>query len=249
MAHSSDTFSSSHIVPISFVRWATRGFPPSLKRAGYRPSGLGVFSRFGTVHHQRQHDISVQHQCFTVAHQYGYFIPYFFFRSAIKVYIPFARMHYLHRLCCRRPAELLFEVRTIRVLNQSLWLKSLTARQRCLAGKCECITISTEQVATCSNPQPGGPGDRCERLCECRGTLSSIAQWIAEVRKPSHHGKAQSLRDTGQQLLPSQLELIEKDVHSREVCTAEVSNSRLRFGIPGPIADEMKCQHTVGTVS
>ncbi|KER28898.1 LOW QUALITY PROTEIN: hypothetical protein T265_13493, partial [Opisthorchis viverrini] len=29
----------------------------------------------------------------------------------------------------------------------------------------------------------------------CRGTLSSIAQWIAEVRKPSHHGKVQSLRD------------------------------------------------------
>ncbi|KER22087.1 hypothetical protein T265_09739 [Opisthorchis viverrini] len=26
------------------------------------------------------------------------------------------------------------------------------------------------------------------RLCECRGTLSSIAQWVAEVRKPSHHG-------------------------------------------------------------
>ncbi|KER29542.1 hypothetical protein T265_03843 [Opisthorchis viverrini] len=30
------------------------------------------------------------------------------------------------------------------------------------------------------------------RLCECRGTLSSIAQWIAEVRKPSHHGEVQS---------------------------------------------------------
>ncbi|KER26305.1 hypothetical protein T265_06421 [Opisthorchis viverrini] len=33
------------------------------------------------------------------------------------------------------------------------------------------------------------------RLCEGRGTLSSIAQWIAEVRKPSHHGKVQFLRD------------------------------------------------------
>ncbi|KER25832.1 hypothetical protein T265_06803 [Opisthorchis viverrini] len=31
--------------------------------------------------------------------------------------------------------------------------------------------------------------------CECRGTLSSMAQWIADVRKPSHHGKVQSLRD------------------------------------------------------
>ncbi|KER21233.1 hypothetical protein T265_10393 [Opisthorchis viverrini] len=36
-----------------------------------------------------------------------------------------------------------------------------------------------------------------ERLCECRETFSSIAQWIAEVRKPSHHGKVQSLRDGG----------------------------------------------------
>ncbi|KER32860.1 hypothetical protein T265_01148 [Opisthorchis viverrini] len=34
-----------------------------------------------------------------------------------------------------------------------------------------------------------------KRLCECRGTLSSIAQWIVEVRKPSHHGKVQSFRD------------------------------------------------------
>ncbi|KER28164.1 hypothetical protein T265_04925 [Opisthorchis viverrini] len=34
----------------------------------------------------------------------------FIYRGAIKAYIPFARMHSLHRLCCRRPAELLFEV-------------------------------------------------------------------------------------------------------------------------------------------
>ncbi|KER24982.1 hypothetical protein T265_07488 [Opisthorchis viverrini] len=33
------------------------------------------------------------------------------------------------------------------------------------------------------------------RLCECREILSNIAQWIAEVRKPSHHGKSLSLRD------------------------------------------------------
>ncbi|KAG5441843.1 hypothetical protein CSKR_113189, partial [Clonorchis sinensis] len=26
-------------------------------------------------------------------------------------------------------------------------------------GKCKCTTISTEQIATCSNPQPGRPGD------------------------------------------------------------------------------------------
>ncbi|KER23379.1 hypothetical protein T265_08705 [Opisthorchis viverrini] len=50
--------------------------------------------------------------------------------------------------------------RTIRVFNQSLWLISLTARQWCLAGNTDYqITISTEQVATCSNPQPAGPGD------------------------------------------------------------------------------------------
>ncbi|KAG5449361.1 hypothetical protein CSKR_101194 [Clonorchis sinensis] len=27
------------------------------------------------------------------------------------------------------------------------------------------------------------------------GTFTSIAQWVAEVRKPPHHGKVQSLRD------------------------------------------------------
>ncbi|KAG5445215.1 hypothetical protein CSKR_103392 [Clonorchis sinensis] len=34
--------------------------------------------------------------------------------------------------------------------------------------------------------------------------------------------------------------LVKKDARSREVCTAEVSNPRLGFGISGPIADEIK---------
>ncbi|KER32977.1 hypothetical protein T265_01065 [Opisthorchis viverrini] len=41
--------------------------------------------------------------------------------------------------------------------------KPLAQKPNCKAavfgGKCECITISTGQVVTCSNPQPGELGD------------------------------------------------------------------------------------------
>ncbi|KAG5448981.1 Arginine/serine-rich coiled-coil protein 2 [Clonorchis sinensis] len=88
------TFSSFLIAPTNFVRWVTRDSPRSLKKAGYRPSGPGAFSRF----------------------------------SGIEVYIPFARMHYLHRLRWRRPAELLFESSRSFIRLFSIWrLRELRA--------------------------------------------------------------------------------------------------------------------------
>ncbi|KAG5445313.1 hypothetical protein CSKR_105798 [Clonorchis sinensis] len=48
--------------------------------------------------------------------------------------------------------------RTIRVVNQGFWLKSLTARKRCLAGNYQYITSGTNRH-TCSNPQLGGLAD------------------------------------------------------------------------------------------
>ncbi|KAG5451311.1 hypothetical protein CSKR_112993 [Clonorchis sinensis] len=68
--------------------------------------------------------------------------------------------------------------RTIRVLNQSLWLKSLTARQRCLAGNANALLFLRNNSPHAPTPnledqetvfvrplaidQPG------MRLCECR---------------------------------------------------------------------------------
>ncbi|KAG5441216.1 hypothetical protein CSKR_102430 [Clonorchis sinensis] len=96
--------------------------------------------------------------------------------------------------------------RTIRVINQSLWLKSLTARQRCLAG-------NTNALLFLRNNSPPVPTPNLEDQetvfvrplaidqlgmrdsVSVAGTLPSIAQWVTEVRKPPHHGKVQSLRD------------------------------------------------------
>ncbi|KAG5443411.1 hypothetical protein CSKR_109938 [Clonorchis sinensis] len=96
--------------------------------------------------------------------------------------------------------------RTIRVLNQSLWLKSLTARQRCLAGNANALLFlrnnsphvptpnledqETVFVRPLAIDQPG-----MRDSVSVAGTLPSIAQWIAEVRKPPHHGKVLSLRE------------------------------------------------------
>ncbi|KAG5454191.1 hypothetical protein CSKR_111153, partial [Clonorchis sinensis] len=96
--------------------------------------------------------------------------------------------------------------RTIRVLNQSLWLKSLTARQRCLAGNANALLFlrnnsphvptpnledqETVFVRPLAIDQPG-----MRDSVSVAETLPSIAQWVAEVRKPPHHGKVQSLRD------------------------------------------------------
>ncbi|KAG5442937.1 hypothetical protein CSKR_104780 [Clonorchis sinensis] len=96
--------------------------------------------------------------------------------------------------------------RTIRVLNQSLWLKSLIARQQCLAGNANALPFlwnkpphvptpnledqETVFVRPLTIDQPG------MSFCEwgCTGDTPSTAQWVAEVHKPSHHGKVQSLR-------------------------------------------------------
>ena len=87
--------------------------------------------------------------------------------------------------------------RTIRVLIQSLWLKSLTARQR-WSAKCF-MELAAKLIPTpnledqetvfvwpLSIDQPG-----------MRGSVGDIrAQWVFEVLKPSYHGKVQSLRDS-----------------------------------------------------
>ncbi|KAG5447306.1 hypothetical protein CSKR_110153 [Clonorchis sinensis] len=96
--------------------------------------------------------------------------------------------------------------RTIRVLNQSLWLKSLTARQRCLAGNANALLFlrnnsphvptpnledqETVFVRPITRNQPG-----MKDSVSVAGAHSGIARWVAEVRKSSHHGKVQSLRD------------------------------------------------------
>ncbi|KAG5449157.1 hypothetical protein CSKR_104741 [Clonorchis sinensis] len=88
--------------------------------------------------------------------------------------------------------------RTIRVLNQSLWLKSLTARQRCLAGNANALLFlrnnsphvptpdledqETVFVRPLAIDQPG-----MRDSVGVAGTLPSIAQWVAEVRKPPYH--------------------------------------------------------------
>ncbi|KAG5453908.1 hypothetical protein CSKR_111430 [Clonorchis sinensis] len=96
--------------------------------------------------------------------------------------------------------------RTIRVLNQSLWLKSLTARQRCLAGNANALLFLRN-----NSPHVPTPNLEDQETVFVRplaidqlgmrdsvsvaGTLPRIVQWVAEVRKPPHHGKVQSLRD------------------------------------------------------
>ncbi|KAG5448834.1 hypothetical protein CSKR_103516, partial [Clonorchis sinensis] len=106
------------------------------------------------------------------------------------------------RMLSQRP---LLARRTIRVLNQSLWLKSLTARQRCLPGNAKALPFLRKKSPYIPTPnledqetvfvrplaidQPGMRGS-----VSVAGTPPSIAQWVAEVRKPPHHGKVQSFR-------------------------------------------------------
>ncbi|KAG5446624.1 hypothetical protein CSKR_112416 [Clonorchis sinensis] len=103
----------------------------------------------------------------------------------------------------RRPQ---LDRRTIRVLNQGFWLKSLTARQRCLAANANGSPFLRNKSAHVPTPnledqeavfvrpvdidQPG-----MRDSVSVAGTPPSIAQWIAEMRKPSHPGRVQSLRD------------------------------------------------------
>ncbi|KER20085.1 hypothetical protein T265_11282 [Opisthorchis viverrini] len=120
------------------------------------------------------------------------------------------KLDYVGHGCTRAgilPGRPYLDRRTIGVLNQSLRLKSPTARQRFLAGKCKCITFSTEQVAVhVPTPNPEDqeilfvrpltidqPGTR-DSVSVAR-TPPSIAQWVAEVHKPPHYDKVQSLLD------------------------------------------------------
>ncbi|KAG5447051.1 hypothetical protein CSKR_108900 [Clonorchis sinensis] len=76
-----------------------------------------------------------------------------------------------------------------------------------LGWKCKCITIFTEHFAT-HVPTPNLEGQETVFVRPLpmdqpgmRDSVSvtrappSIAQWVAEVHKPPHHGKVQSLRD------------------------------------------------------
>ncbi|KAG5446839.1 hypothetical protein CSKR_112407 [Clonorchis sinensis] len=100
--------------------------------------------------------------------------------------------------------------RTIRVFDQSLWLKSLTSRQRCLAGNANVIPFlrnmsphvptpnledqETVFVRPLTIDQPG-----MRDSVSVAGTPPRIAQWVTEIHKPSHHGKVQSLRNGARQ--------------------------------------------------
>ncbi|KER24091.1 hypothetical protein T265_08180 [Opisthorchis viverrini] len=53
----------------------------------------------------------------------------------------------------------------------------------------------------------------------------------------------------GFRLISSQLKLLKEATHLWDVCTAEVSNPHLRFRISGPVADVIKRQLTVVTMS
>ncbi|KAG5452358.1 hypothetical protein CSKR_105216 [Clonorchis sinensis] len=96
--------------------------------------------------------------------------------------------------------------RTIRVLNKNLWLKSLTARQQCLAGNANALLFLRNKSPHVSTSNLGDKKTVFVRLLTIEqpdmrdsvsvaGTPTSIAQWVAQVRKPSHHDKVQSLRD------------------------------------------------------
>ncbi|KER21311.1 hypothetical protein T265_15120, partial [Opisthorchis viverrini] len=127
--------------------------------------------------HHRQHDISVQHRRFTAVCA---------IHGCTWAGILPGRPH--------------LDRRTIRVLNQSLWLKSLTARQRCLARNANALPFLRKKLPHVPTPNLEGQVTVFVRplTIDQPGmtlTLSSIAQWIAEVRKPSHHGKVQSLCD------------------------------------------------------
>ncbi|KER32196.1 hypothetical protein T265_01631 [Opisthorchis viverrini] len=129
-------------------------------------------------HHRRQHDISVQHQCFT----------------AVQLYVgwdtaraPTPRQEDdqgpqpkpLAQKPNRKAAVLAGNANVLPFLRN----KSPHVPTPNLEGQ------ETVFVRPLTIDQPG------MRDSVCRGTLSSIAQWIAEMRKPSHHGKVQSLRD------------------------------------------------------
>ncbi|KAG5446645.1 hypothetical protein CSKR_108303 [Clonorchis sinensis] len=81
----------------------------------------------------------------------------------------------------------------------------LTAKQRCLAGNANALLFlrnnsphvptpnledqETMFVRPLAIDQPG-----MRDSVSVAGTLPSTAHWVAEVRKPPHHGKVQSLR-------------------------------------------------------
>ncbi|KER27242.1 hypothetical protein T265_05645 [Opisthorchis viverrini] len=98
----------------------------------------------------------------------------------------------LQFMVVRRPH---LDRRTIRVLNQSLWLKSLTARQRCLAGNANALPFLRNKSPHVPIPNLEGQETVFVRpLTIDQPGMRDIAQWIAEVRKPSHHGKVQFVR-------------------------------------------------------
>ncbi|KAG5452994.1 hypothetical protein CSKR_110357, partial [Clonorchis sinensis] len=85
--------------------------------------------------------------------------------------------------------------RTIRVLNQSLWLKSLTARQRCLAGNANALPFLRNRLPYVPTPNLEDQETVFIRplAIDQPGMKDSVSvagtPQVAEVRKPSHHAK------------------------------------------------------------
>ncbi|KER20378.1 hypothetical protein T265_11053 [Opisthorchis viverrini] len=92
--------------------------------------------------------------------------------------------------------------RTIRVLNPSLWLKSLTVRQQFWTGNASTLPFYGTRRHTCSNLQPGGPGDRVAQLYSLtghRGTQTATprpgfarARWTKCLERESTERKVRS---------------------------------------------------------
>ncbi|KAG5450034.1 hypothetical protein CSKR_103270 [Clonorchis sinensis] len=87
--------------------------------------------------------------------------------------------------------------RPIRVPTKNLWIESLATKQQCLAGNANALPF-LRKVATCSNPQPGRPGNFVhqtfnhwptwyERLFECRAEIpqySSVGHGVTQTVGP-----------------------------------------------------------------
>ncbi|KER19683.1 hypothetical protein T265_11610 [Opisthorchis viverrini] len=104
--------------------------------------------------------------------------------------------------------------------SQHEYNRGLTARQRYLAGNASALPFRRNKSLHVPTPNMKdqdlfvGPG---MRDCERRGDTPSIAQWVAEVRKPSHHGRPHLDRRTIRVLNQS---LWLKSLTARQRCLA-----------------------------
>ncbi|KAG5443242.1 hypothetical protein CSKR_111060 [Clonorchis sinensis] len=121
--------------------------------------------------------------------------------SMISVFNTDSSLPYIHDRCDMGLLLVSSVTRTIRVFSQSFWLKSPTASQRSLVENANALPFLRNRSPHVPTPNPEGQETVFVRPLTIdqlgmRDSVSvSIAQWVAEVCKPSHHGKVQYLRD------------------------------------------------------